>query len=257
MSKKVTTPKSGGGGLSKTNESQASKAKLDASTDSDGKSSKKILAFDEMPGNNKNRKKPIRKPEPIPEPVKEPEPVIILPAKAEKVKEKTIIKEEAKIVYIPKTKEILKHLKIKKNYPKNDEYDTIFINLQDSNLSTKFFKPKLLNKKLGDDGRLLDNPFDPTSEDSFVKIEIPLTIVQKDVMPERPPFIIENRISFSINGRMKYESETLLTDDFCIEAIRVFKAEYDDTDYEDTLEEVRDLINYIFRLLTQGISKYC
>jgi len=198
-----------------------------------------------MPGNNKRKK--VARPEPKPEPIveKKPEPIVI-PKQPEKVKEKTIIKEEAKIVYIPKTKEIRKHEVIRKTYPKNEEYDNVYINLQDNVINTQFFKPRQINRHLGDDGRVIENILQPDSDDSFVKIEIPITIVKKDVMPERPPFVMETRISFTVPGREKLSNDFKITDDFCIEAIRVYKGEYESCDYEEDLEEVNNIVIPIY-----------
>ena len=199
-----------------------------------------------MPGNNKNKKKAIRpepKPEPITVPLKvkveppKPEPMII-PLKPDKIREKTVIKEEAKMVYVTQTTEIIKNLKERKIYPKLEEFENYKTKIKEKNSITKFFKPKIIRKQCDNEGNYLENSIDHESDGSFIKVELPMNFIQEEIK-RKPFYLVEvKQFDFTLLGRILPMNLPNTNDVFSLEAIRPNKGAYENSDFDEDFNEV-------------------
>ncbi len=227
--------------------------KDDSSSDTEREKSK-IVSFEDLPGNSKRRRKP--KPDPKPEEIKQepitiplkpekkpepkPEPMII-PLKPEKVKERTVTKEEAKLVMVPQVTEVIKTLKERKVYPKKEEYENFNVELDEPDIIIrKFFRPKIKKKQLDENMRAIETSLEHESDGSFVEIEMPITVIQKDYLPENPIFHKERQFEFCLIGKIKPEIkiDKISDGNVSIKRIRENKGGLELCDYMEELDEV-------------------
>lgn len=201
------------------------------------KSSKKLPEYHELSGNTKRKKLPKEESSTNLKSDKRSAEPMIIPLKPERVKEKTVIKEESKIVYVPQSTQIIKHIKEKKTYPKYDEYEETNIALPRKTTIVKYFRPKIKKRHFTEENEFIKED-DHESDGSFVKVEIPLTIIQHEIPPEIKPMKIERRANITLIGTGKPESIVETTDDFFLKSIRVYKGQQEICDFEDQIDEV-------------------